>query len=286
MRSLLTLCCCVVLSGCAIIVAPNDGDIQVRSAFGSDAVVGDGRLIQERRAIGSLPGLDVSGPLQVEVRVGAAPSLQIEADGNLLPLIRSEATGGTLRIWTERALRSNNNMRVIYTVPQLTQVQSSGSGRLTISDLNGAPLILRKSGSGAAHLSGRVSSLDVQMSGSGQLDASALESGNANLSVSGSARLMLGQLRADAVTVRVRGSGGLQASGAVQSLNAHVHGSGDANLAGLSSQQADLSTSGSGDISAMVKQSLIAQTTGSGHIKVFGNPAQRSVSGKHVLVLN
>ena len=34
----------------------------------------------------ALPALDVSGSLPVEVRVGPAPSLVVEADGNLLPL--------------------------------------------------------------------------------------------------------------------------------------------------------------------------------------------------------
>ena len=286
MRSLLTAGCLVALTGCAIIVTPNDGDFHVRSVFSADAVVGNGQLSREGRPVGNLQALDVSGPLQVDVRVGGAPSLEIEADSNLLPLIRSEVSGGTLRIWVEGNLRSNNNMRVSYTVPQLSQLRANGSGRVTVSELNGAPLMLSKNGSGTMQLSGRVGSIDAQVSGSGQVDAIALQTGSVNATLAGSGRMSLGAVQGVALNVNVHGSGGFQASGAAQRVNAHVHGSGGVNLSGLSSQQADLTANGSGDISALVKDSVVAQSNGSGRITVYGNPAQRNVSGKHVQVLN
>lgn len=295
MRSLpafsLSLACLATLCGCAIIVAPHDGEgqVQVKTPFSSETVVGDGRLASERRPAASLAGLvglELSGPVQVDVRVGPAPSLAVEADSNLLPLIRTEASGNSLRIWVEGNVRSANPMRVTYTAPQLTQIRATGSGRLLVSELNGAPLSLVKTGSGATQLSGRVDSLDIESNGSGHVNASALQSGNARLNLNGSGRVSLGQLRADTVSVNVSGSGELQASGAARSLTAQVHGSGGANLAGLASEQAELRVTGSGDISAMARQSLVAQASGSGRITVYGNPAQRKVSGKHVQVLN
>jgi hypothetical protein len=285
MRSLLTFGALVVLGGCAIIVTPND-DVHVQSVFSSKTVVGDGRLAHERRDVATVAALEVSGPLEVNVRVGAAPALEVEADSNLLPLIRSEVSGGTLRLWIEGNVRSEHSLRVNYSVPQLTQIRSTGSGHLTVSELNGAPLAINKTGSGAVQLSGRVGSLEVQQTGSGQLNATALQSGNANLTVTGSGRLSVGQLRADTVTINVTGSGTLQASGVADSVNVHVHGSGGADLAGLTSQQADLSTTGSGDITAIAQRSLVAQGSGSGRITVYGNPAQRDIRGKHVQVLN
>ena len=286
MRKLLAISCLAALSGCAIIVAPNDGDVRVKSVFSNDAVVGDGRVTSERRAVANLEGIDVSGSMHVDVRVGPQASLQVEADSNLLPLIRTEADGSNLRIWIEGSVRSNNGIRVVYTAPRLTQIRSNGSGRLVVGDLNGEPLALVKNGSGATQLSGRVSKLDMQLNGSGSIDASALQTGNANVSLSGSGRLSLGQVNAEAFNVQVRGSGDLQASGSAASLNARVHGSGGANLMGLTSQRADLSTNGSGDISALVKQALVANTFGSGRITVYGNPAQRNISGKHVQLMN
>jgi hypothetical protein len=282
---MLTVGCLLALSGCAIIVTGND-DVQVKSVFSSDSVVGNGNLTREVRAPGNVSALDISGPLEVNVRVGAAPSLEVEADSNLLPLIGTEVSGGVLRMWVQGSVRSNNSMRVTYTVPSLTQVHASGSGRLTVSELNGAPLEFSKSGSGATNFSGRVSQFDLRHTGSGQVNASALQMGDVTVNHTGSGRISLGQVSGGSLTVNLRGSGSLQASGAVASLNAHLYGSGGADLAALASEQADLAITGSGDISATVKRSLLAQTTGSGRITVYGNPAQRAVSGKNVLVLN
>lgn len=286
MRSLLTASCIVALTGCAIIVTPNDGDFHVKHVFSADAVVGNGQLSHETRQVGNLPALDVNGALQVDVRVGGAPSLEVEADSNLLPMIRSEVSGGTLRIWVEGNVRSNNNIRVSYTVPQLSQLRANGSGRVTVSELNGAPLMVNKNGSGMMQLSGRVGSIDAQVNGSGQLNATALQTGNVNADMNGSGRMNLGAVQGDVLNVNVHGSGGFQANGAAQRVNAHVHGSGGVNLSGLSSEQADLTANGSGDITALVKSSVVAQSNGSGRITVYGNPAQRNVSGKHVQVMN
>lgn len=285
MRSMLAAGCLLALSGCAIIVNGND-DVQVKSVFSGSTVVGDGRLAQDTRAVGSVSSINVSGPLDVTVRIGATPSLEVAADGNLLPMIRTEVTGGVLRMWVEGSVRSANRLRVNYTVPSLTEVHASGSGSLVIGDLNGAPLTFRKSGSGSVVLGGRVSRLDFQHNGSGQVLASALDTGDARVSLSGSGAMSLGQVTGATMTVNADGSGSLQARGAVASLKAQANGSGGIDLGALASEQADLTTNGSGAITAQVKRTLVARSNGSGQITVYGNPAERNVSGKHVVVLN
>ncbi|MES2129727.1 MAG: head GIN domain-containing protein [Pseudomonadota bacterium] len=286
LRTLISLACVAALSGCAIIIAPNDGDIQVRTPFSSDAIRGNGQSITEQRPVSAASVLDVSGPVAVEVRVGQAAAVEVQADSNLLPLIHTESNGGTLRIWVDGNVSSHNEMRVKYTVPQLSQVLASGSGQLRVTDLNGGALTIISSGSRRTDLAGRVGRLDVQVSGSGGINASGLQASAANVSLNGSGRMSLGQVNGEAMTINIRGSGDLQASGTVQTLNANVYGSGGANLLGLSTQQADLNTHGSGDITASVKGALVAQSNGSGRITVYGNPAQRTLNGKHIQVVN
>ena len=282
----LALACAAALGGCAIVIAPNDGDVRVHSAFSDNTAAGNGVLARDERTVAALPALDVGGAMLVEVRVGPAPSLLVEADSNLLPYIRTETRGDTLRISSERNLRSVNPIRVTYTVPSLTQVRSGGSGRMVVRGLDGAPLEVRQGGSGLVKLVGSVQSLDAKVSGSGHLDASELKSASADLDISGSGRMTVGQVRGDYARISVHGSGLLQATGAVRSLTVRVHGSGNADVAGLASEQADLVTNGAGGISATVRQSLIAQSNGSGSIRVRGKPAQRSVNGNNVHLLD
>lgn len=274
------------LSGCAIIVAPNDGDVRMRSVFSDSAVDGNGVAARDMRQVAAHGRLDVGGSMQVEVRAGQAPSLVVEADSNLLPFILTRESGDTLQIASERPLRSKNPIRVIYTTPRLSDVRVSGSGQVAVRDLNGAPLDVRKSGSGQVRLAGKVDSLSARVSGSGSVDAAELRSASADLSLSGSGRLHVGEIRGDYARISVDGSGVLQAGGTVRSLNARVAGSGSVELASLATQDADLATNGSGGIRATVKQSLVAHGGGSGGIRVYGKPAQRSITGNGVHLLD
>ncbi|MES2163860.1 MAG: head GIN domain-containing protein [Pseudomonadota bacterium] len=277
------------LAGCAVIVVPDDGSgnggMRYSSAFGSSAVQGNGQQATERRDAASSDGLDINGPMQVEVRVGDATSLQVEGDSNLLPMLRTDASGGMLRVWIDGNIQSANPLRVIYTTPQLRQIDANGSGRLTVTGLNGGPLSLSQKGSRQIQLSGSVSRLDVRVNGSGSVSAAGLQSGSTVASLTGSGRLDLGRLNGDTLNLDIKGSGGVNASGAVRSMNVRLYGSGSADLAGLTSQSAELVSYGSGSISAGVSQSLVADATGSGHVTVYGNPAQRSISGKRVSVM-
>ncbi|MBV7538349.1 DUF2807 domain-containing protein [Duganella sp. sic0402] len=285
-RTLIALAALSILAGCAVIVVPDgDGNVSYRSSFGN-AVQGDGKNVVENRQVAALDGLDVNGPLMVEVRVGQEAALQLEGDSNLLPLVRTDASGGTLRVWIEGNVRTSHPLRLTYTTPVLRHIAANGSGTLNVSGLNGAPLELALNGSRAVHLSGTVSRLDARLNGSGGLNAIALESGSASARLNGSGRLDLGRVNGDQLSLDLRGSGGARASGNVRATTVRLNGSGSADLAGLTSATADLSSNGSGGISATVTQALVAYANGSGGVTVYGNPAQRNVSGKRVTVLN
>jgi len=278
---------CAILGGCAIIVAPGgEGNYQVRTPFSSDSIEGNGVPARDERAIATVPALEVNGTITVDVRVGPATSLVVEADSNLLPFIRTELRGDRLVIEKERSFRTNNPVRVTYTVPRLTSVRHDGSGHLTVQDLNGGPLVVEGKGSGSVLLTGRVASLDVSQDGSGTIDATTLQSGGGNLTLNGSGRVVAGRMQGERLTANLNGSGQLRATGAVRHLAARSNGSGHLDLADLVSEQADLSSTGSGGMTANVRQSLVAQNGGSGGIRVYGNPAQRTVSGKLIQVLN
>jgi hypothetical protein len=285
--ALATIAVFATLAGCAVIVIPEDGNMQYNSSFGG-AVEGNGQRAVERRdaaVAANVDALDINGALLVEVRVGETASLQVEGDSNLLPLLRTDAGGGTLRVWVDGNVRSSNPLRVVYTTPQLRRIDSNGSGRLSVAGLNGGPLNLSQNGSRSVQLAGNVSRLEVRLNGSGGVDAAGLQSGSTLASLNGSGRLNLGRLQGESLSLDLHGSGGVNASGSVRNMIVRLYGSGSADLASLTSQSAELSTHGSGSISAAVSQSLVADANGSGRVTVYGNPAQRSISGKRVSVL-
>ena len=160
MRTIFALCSILAFSGCAIIIAPDGNDARFESAWSSNAVKGNGDLQLDKRQVNGVTALNVSGPMQVEVRVGSAAGLEISGDSNLLKLVQTQVNGDTQKIWIDEKFNSDNPIRVVYTVPALTEVTSNGSGRMMVSGLNGGSFAVKNYGSRSINLDGRVTRLE------------------------------------------------------------------------------------------------------------------------------
>ncbi len=67
-------------------------------------VKGSGNVVTESRDISDFKGVDVSGVFQVEITAQKDFSVEIEADDNLMPLIKTEVRNGVLHLETEGSL--------------------------------------------------------------------------------------------------------------------------------------------------------------------------------------
>src|SRR5687768_12132665 len=76
------------------------------------SVAGSGVRTSVTRSVATFDHVDVGGAYDVVVRVGAAPSVVLEGDDNLLPLIRTEVRDGTLHIDSEDDMRSRDPIRI------------------------------------------------------------------------------------------------------------------------------------------------------------------------------
>ena len=254
----------------------------------ADYVKGNGNNATESRSIASASALRVENRygvgMEVEVKVGGAPELVIEGDSNLLPLVRTEVYGDTLRIYTEERLQSGRRIRVRYTAPRLSNLEASGSVNTDVQGLAGGPLQVLHNGSGRLEMRGQVDRLDIRHAGSGQLYADGLESRSAKVTMSGSGRVNIGSVRGDALSVSATGSGSFYARGIVRTLDVQLTGSGSAQLNDLRSDEANITSNGSGGVSAWVQHKVDARANGSGRIDVTGNPAQRNIFGRNTSI--
>lgn len=119
-----------------------------------------------------------------------------------------------------------NRGRVIVGValPVAPSIKISGSGDVTLLDLQQAELSLAIEGSGDITAYGNVAHLDVEIAGSGDVDASNLLADRANLSIAGSGDIeafVRAQVRA-----RVAGSGDIVVRGNPAQRDHSVAGSG------------------------------------------------------------
>jgi hypothetical protein len=209
-------------------------------------VVGSGVVASEDREVAGFRTIAVTGSGEVIITPGAAPALTIEAEDNLLPLIRSDVEGGKLTLGFKSNTWVKATKPIVFrlTVAELDAVSVAGSGTVTAGKLVGDKFDLSISGSGDATLKEiDVKALNVSLSGSGSFAASG-SAGEATFGISGSGSVKAPDLAASAVTVKISGSGDADVR-AAESLDVGVSGSGDVTYRGDPKVTKRISGSGS-----------------------------------------
>ena len=76
--------------------------------------IGSGNVIREERKVSSFNGIEVSGAYDIKLIQGTANSVIIEADDNLMDLIRTEVRGSTLVIDNKKPIAHSKSLKVLY----------------------------------------------------------------------------------------------------------------------------------------------------------------------------
>jgi hypothetical protein len=164
----------------------------------------------------------------------------VEAESNLMEYIKTEVSGGKLKIYVEDGvnLSPSRNRDIKVTVPfeSIHKVSLTGSGDITSSD--------------------RIKSrnFEVHVTGSGDINLDVFSE-----NVKGS----------------VTGSGDIILNGTTTNLQCTVTGSGDFQAYGLKAENVKAVVSGSGDIEVSPSEELEASVSGSGDITYNGDPKKQ-----------
>jgi hypothetical protein len=187
---------------------------------------GSGNVISESRDISGVTSVDLDGSADVDIAFGESESLVIEAEDNIIPLIETKVENGKLTVGTRSntSYTSTKGIKVHVTLISLEAVSLSGSGNITIHNLQGDTLKAELDGSGNINLNGTVNSVEMSLGGSGKINAEQLKADSVKVVVDGSgdARVYASeQLNAD-----LSGSGSIRYSGNPANVNKNDSGSG------------------------------------------------------------
>lgn len=223
-------------------------------ASGCLAIRGSGVQDEEIRDPGTFDAVKNTMNIQVSVTSGDTSEVRVYCDDNLLDLVETDLVDGELRIRTpsNTAIHPNADCGVDVVVPNLTRLESSGSGQTVASGDFPDLADLATSGSGRLSVDGTLDGLrTVDSSGSGGLDVSGVST--------------------DEVAVECSGSGGVVLSGSGSFAALHNTGSGGIDAAELSVDEADVDSSGSGGVSLTVTEYAHVRLSGSGNVRILGS---------------
>jgi hypothetical protein len=240
--SLVTVVVLAMVAG-LVLLAVRDDD---RGSPPGDRIVGSGTVIAETRSVSGFDGVTLMSAGRIVLTQGTEESLTIEADDNLMAFLKTEVSGGSLRISAERdgeAYNLDPTGEVVF--------------RINVIDLK-----------------------DLQVFGAGDIEMSSLRTGRLDVTVMGSADVQIGDLSADELRVEVPGFANIDIAGRAPTQELRWFGAGSYDGGDLQSQTADIAVLGSATIKVWAIETLDVSITGAGTIEYYGTPTlSQNVTG-------
>ena len=219
---LVSLCVLVVAAVAAgIVLAVRDNGSGTASSTG---VKGSGVAATQTRTLPAFTAVDLAGANNVTVYVGRTQAVTVRGDDNLIPYVTTTVQDGTLAIRQSRNFSTRSPMSVAVAVPALAAVTLSGTGVLNVYGVKAAHFSVRAPGSGVLTVTGRTTTLDATLSGTGDLRLDALGAHDATATVSGSGRLQVNA--SHSLDATVSGVGSIVYTGSPTELTKKVTGTG------------------------------------------------------------
>jgi hypothetical protein len=184
---------------------------------------GNGNVIKQERKVSSFDAIDVSGAFDVFLSQGPTQSVFIEADENLMSVIKTGVFGSTLRIENSKPIHNAKSLKVYITVKELRSIEVSGAVDIqTETKFTQNELSIEISGATDAKLDLAVQKLEVNSSGGCKL----MLTGMANtfdLDVSGAVDVRAFELLTENVSIDISGAGEAEVN-VTKELKADVSG--------------------------------------------------------------
>lgn len=201
---------------------------------------GSGRIESENREVEQFTEIRIKGEtyvtradFEVFLTQDDAHALVIEADDNILPMVKSEVRGGTLTIWNEEWFRSSNNVRIYISAPEFRKVHIDGLAEVKTR----TPIVSRR--------------FEITINGSGRVDLN---------------------IDSETLDATINGRGDIGLVGQAESLRVQINGHGNIDALSLTSKSADVTINGVGDVALEALETLNITINGVGKVLYIGSP--------------
>ena len=198
-------------------------------------ISGNGNVKKETRNPGTFTKIHSSGSADVVITSGSDCSVTVEDDDNLLPYMETVVENETLQIHYRDGISVTNDHAKIYvTAPTLSDVTTSGTSDIILSDVLRNP-----------------AKISFHSSGTGNID---------------------GEVDAPAISVSLSGTSTVKLQGRTKDFDCQISGVGHADCGNLESENTKVNVSGVGDAHVFASVRLDATVSGTGNVYYRGNP--------------
>lgn len=169
-------------------------------------IKGNGNVVKQERQISDFRGLEVGGAFRVYLSQGDKVALKVEADENLLEVIKTTVVGNTLKISTSEDINNSEALNIYLTITKLEDMEISGACKLTCeTKLMLDELDMECSGASDVELKLAATDLDLDFSGASQVDMYG-SAGEVSLDLSGASDLNALEFETDKLSADISGA--------------------------------------------------------------------------------
>jgi hypothetical protein len=201
-------------------------------------VDGRGETITEELTLDEFNGVELQEAARVTIIQGDVQKVNVTGKENIIDRLQTDVEGGIWEIDLGRECFNNLDLDIEITIPLLTEVHLSGSGRIEVGNF--------------------------------------INQENLDISVTGSGEITLGSFSGtEDVDVRIAASGEVLINEAfpdLRTMNIELTASGVFDGYEMATDVLDARISGSGRIYTTVRESMNVRITGSGNLHYKGNP--------------
>ena len=214
--------------------------ILFNSCINPNCITGIGSIENDKREVGEFDEIELKTDFDVIIKervMGDNNKLEVRAQNNLLPYIKTTVEGGRLIIDTEGCVQATSPIEIFVKVNEISAVKLTGSGEITSKNT--------------------------------------LHSENMTVSCDGSGSVNV-QVKAENITIANSSSGYVKVDGKAKRTKISLAGSGEIDAEFLKADEADIVLSGSGSVKAHASQKIDMNQSGTGSITYYGNPNQKT----------
>ena len=190
---------------------------------GQGKIIGSGVAKTEVRAVGDFEEIELRGQGSIELSFGPPQPLEVTADDNVLPLIKTELRGRRLVVQIDGSIRTEVGVVLRATIRDIKVVSCEGAASVSLDGLQNEDLLIEVDGVGAVVAFGTTDNLTVSTTGAGLIQAGALQARNVDITIAGTGSVVTHAT--EKLKVDIRGAGVVRYSGDPE-LQKSVHGLG------------------------------------------------------------
>ena len=163
--------------------------------------VGSGVGAKRTLELGGFTKLQVSGALEVNVRVGKREPLEIRGDDNLIPLVTARLEGDRLIVGIDRRVKKKQPLRVDVGTEALTAVNLAIAAKARIQGVKAEHFEVRAAGGSELVASGSSAEVDVATKSAARVDLTDFSNALAVVNTADASRVKLGHAETLKVTL-------------------------------------------------------------------------------------